>query len=69
MERRILSFDAPAAEEAAILMGERRRSGKPRDLRDTMIAGIALSQNATLATRNARHFDDLRIPVIDPWQS
>ncbi|HEY3241992.1 MAG TPA: hypothetical protein VGM03_01455 [Phycisphaerae bacterium] len=38
------------------------------DVRDTRIAGIALARNATLATRNVRHFRDLKIPVIDPWK-
>jgi predicted nucleic acid-binding protein len=32
-----------------------------------MIAGIALSTGASLATRNTRHFDDLSISLIDPW--
>ena len=30
-------------------------------------AGIALARRATLATRNAKHFDDLTTPVINPW--
>jgi len=34
-----------------------------------MIAGIALAQHATLVTRHVRHFDDLTLPVIDPWQA
>jgi toxin FitB len=34
-----------------------------------MIAGIAISRRATLATRNTRHFADLSIPIIDPWTS
>ena len=49
-------------------MASRTRSGRPREVRDTMIAGIALAQRATLATRNTRHFDDLSVPVINPWQ-
>ena len=69
LERRILSFDQAAAEEAALLMDLRRRAGRPGELRDTMIAGIALAQGATLATRNVRHFDDLRVPVVDPWRT
>jgi predicted nucleic acid-binding protein len=36
-------------------------------MRDTQIAGIAVSRHATLATRNVRHFSDLKVPVIDPW--
>jgi toxin FitB len=69
IERRILSFDETAAEHAASLMAARQRSGRAGDLRDTMIAGIALAQHATLATRNVRHFDDLTLPVVDPWQA
>ena|SRR5271166_5192391 len=69
LERRILTFDEAAAEEAATLMASRRRSGRSGELRDSMIAGIALAQRATLATRNVRHFDDLAVPVVDPWQA
>jgi predicted nucleic acid-binding protein len=69
MERRVLPFDEAAAEEAALLMGARHRSGRPGELRDTMIASIALAQRATLATRNVRHFDDLDVPVVDPWRA
>jgi predicted nucleic acid-binding protein len=69
MERRVLPFDEAAAEEAALLMSARHRSGRLGELRDTMIAGIALAQRATLATRNVRHFDDLRVPVVDPWRA
>ena len=32
-----------------------------------MIAGIALAQHATLATRNTAHFDDISVPLINPW--
>ena len=69
LEQRVLSFDQPAAEDAANLTAVRLRVGLPRDLRDTMIAGIAQSQRGTLATRNVQHFDDLDVPVIDPWQA
>jgi toxin FitB len=65
--RRVLPFDGLAAEQTATLMAARRVEGRPRDLRDTMIAGIAQAQRATLATRNVRHFDDVTVPVVDPW--
>ena len=68
LEHRVLAFDQAAAEEAAVLMVSRRRNGRVRDLRDTMIAGIAMAQRATLATRNVRHFDDIGVPVVDPWR-
>ena len=67
LESRILLFDRPAAEHAALLMARRKSAGRPIDLRDTMIGGIALAQRATIATRNVRHFADLDVPVVDPW--
>lgn len=68
LENRVLDFDSAAATEAAALAAERQKAGRPVDVRDTQIAGIALARNATLATRNVRHFRDLKIPVIDPWK-
>ena len=41
--------------------------GKPVDFRDVEIAGIVAARRATLATRNVRHFQDLRIELVDPW--
>jgi predicted nucleic acid-binding protein len=65
--QRVANFDAAAAEQASNLMAERHKKGRPVDLRDTMIAGIALAQRAVLATRNAAHFEDTAIPLLDPW--
>jgi predicted nucleic acid-binding protein len=69
LENRVLDFDSAAAVEAASLAAERQRAGRPVDMRDTQIAGIALARHATLATRNVRHFLDLKVPVVDPWQA
>jgi hypothetical protein len=49
------------------LMAARKMQGRPRDLRDTMIAGIVRAHHATLATRNLSHFDDISAPLVDPW--
>ena len=67
LEGRVLDFDAAAATAAADLAAARQRAGRPADMRDTQIAGIAVARRATLATRNVRHFEDLAVPVIDPW--
>jgi toxin FitB len=67
LDGRILPFDAVAADETAVLMSERRKSGRTGDLRDGMIAGIAIARHATLATHNTRHFADLTVAVVDPW--
>lgn len=67
LQNRVLVFDANAASHAAQLAADRKARGHPVDMRDTFIAGIALARRATLATRNVRHFDDLSVPVVDPW--
>lgn len=67
--QRIAAFDRSAAEAAADLMAQRKRKGTPREMRDTMIAGIALSRRAGLATRNVRDFADAGIEIVNPWQS
>lgn len=67
LENRVLLFDVDAAAQAAQLAADRKARGRPVDMRDTFIAAIALARRATLATRNTRHFDDLRVPVVNPW--
>ena len=46
---------------------QRLKSGRPRDRRDTMIAGIVLANHAALATRNVKHFEDIAKSVVNPW--
>jgi predicted nucleic acid-binding protein len=69
IEDRIVPFDSTAAVHAGDIMAERQRKGRPIEIRDTMIAGIALATHATLATRNVADFEDLSIPVVNPWAS
>lgn len=67
LEDRVAAFDLAAAHEAGELMAARLRRGRPVEIRDTMIAGIALAHNASLATRNTRDFEDSRVPLVNPW--
>lgn len=67
LQNRVLNFDSAAAIEAASLAAVRQQTGMTVDIRDTQIAGIAQARRATLATHNIRHFSDLTVPVIDPW--
>ena len=64
---RVAPFDTAAAQYSADLMASRHKKGRPVELRDTMIAGIALACHAALATRNVLHFEDLSVPVVNPW--
>jgi predicted nucleic acid-binding protein len=68
-EGRILPFERGAARAAAALAARRRQQGRPIDIRDALIAGIASARRATLATRNTRHFADLGLTLIDPWSA
>ncbi|HTC46727.1 MAG TPA: type II toxin-antitoxin system VapC family toxin [Candidatus Aquilonibacter sp.] len=67
IDHRIAPFDTEAAQKASSLMASRKLKGRPRELRDTMIAGIVLARHATFATRNIAHFDDVSATLIDPW--
>jgi predicted nucleic acid-binding protein len=67
IQGRIVNYDSAAAACAAELAAARQKRGRPGELRDTMIAGIAVASHATLATRNVRHFEDIAVPVVNPW--
>lgn len=67
LDHRIAPFDEVAAVHAADLIAARQRRGRPRELRDTMIAGIVMARHAALATRNVAHFDDISAAVLNPW--
>lgn len=68
LDGRIQFFDRAAADAAGTIAAERQRIGRTIEIRDVQIAGIASARKATLATRNIRHFEDLGIHLIDPWQ-
>ena len=65
---RILALDRPAAESAARLRAQARRMGRPLDLGDALIAGIAQSNVLTIASRNVCDFDYVDVTVISPWE-
>jgi predicted nucleic acid-binding protein len=69
IEHRVASFDEAAAGQAADLMASRQNAGRPGDLRDTMIAGIVVARQATIATRNTTHFRDISATVVNPWDA
>jgi toxin FitB len=66
---RVQSFDQTAALAAASIAAARQRVGRPVEIRDVQIAGIATARRATLATRNTRHFADLDVELVDPWSA
>mgnify|MGYP001554295201 CR=1 FL=1 len=66
-EQRILPFDALALVHYGRIVLLRRRGGRPVDTPDALIAAIAASNGAKLATRDTRDFEGLGPGLIDPW--
>lgn len=64
----VLNFDSEAADMYADIAAARRTAGRPISQFDAMIAAMARSRGASLATRNAKDFDDCGVDVINPWK-
>lgn len=63
----VLPYDGGAANAHAGFAAARRAQGRPVGMADAMIAGIARSRGAALATRNVRDFEGCGVTLIDPW--
>jgi predicted nucleic acid-binding protein len=64
----VLSFDSEAADMYADIAASRRTAGKPISQFDAMIVAMARSRGASLATRNAKDFENCGVDVINPWK-
>jgi predicted nucleic acid-binding protein len=69
LDGRVQPFDELAAAVAASMAAVRQQAGRPVDVRDVQLAGIAVARRAVLATRNTRHFDGFGVDLIDPWSA
>ena len=63
----ILDFDTVAARQTGELSAIAHNLGRPVEIRDSQIAGIVSAHQATLATRNTKHFADAGIVLVNPW--
>ena len=52
-----LPLDEPCADRAALVRRSLEKTGAAIGMADSLIAGIALVHNATLLTRNRKHFE------------
>lgn len=65
---RVLGFEVEAARAYATLASERERAGNQLGAIDGLIAAIALTHRAAIATRD-RGFAGCGVTVIDPWDT
>jgi tRNA(fMet)-specific endonuclease VapC len=63
----VLPFASKEAEAAAIIRAELENIGTPIGPYDTLIAGIALSFNATLVTHNTMEFSRVAGLSLEDW--
>lgn len=64
-----LPSEPESARLAGRLIAHRESMGRPLDTSGAMIAAIALSHGATLATRNTRDFEGLDLKLANPFEA
>jgi hypothetical protein len=64
---RILSFDQPAVPHYGRVTADRERQGRRIGQMDALIAAIALSHGAGIATRDVSDFAGIDLAVINPF--
>ena len=64
---RILAVDEKTAFAWGDLMAEAKRRGTGLASMDGLLAAAALAHGLTLVTRNLRDFQELGVPLFDPW--
>jgi toxin FitB len=65
---RVFDFDTAAANAYGDVVVARERIGRPLEGFDGLIAAIARSRGATIATRNVNDFEECGIAITNPWR-
>jgi predicted nucleic acid-binding protein len=66
---RILQFDVAATIAYSRLVVRREQLGRRIELMDALIAAIALTHGAAVATRDTQDFAELGLDLINPFES
>jgi hypothetical protein len=66
-DKRLLTFDAKAADRYGELVAARELAGRPISVADAIIASLASVHRATLATPNSRDFEGCGLHVVNPY--
>jgi toxin FitB len=68
-EGQVLSFDSDAADAFADISASRRAAGRPISQFDAMIAAMARSRGAGIATRDVADFNGCDVDIVNPWKA
>jgi predicted nucleic acid-binding protein len=66
---RIFPVDEAVADRWGWLASEAKRKGKPLAIVDGLLAATALQHDLTIASRNSSDFQNVAVPVFNPWVS
>ena len=66
---RVLPVTQAIATRWGRLDGLRQLSGRPLSAADGMIAATALEHGLTVVTRNVKDFEQLGVPILNPWNA
>ena len=64
-----IDFDSKAASSWARLLAHLKSKGYAMPIKDSLIAASAIAHNLTVATRNTRDFKNVRVPLINPFET
>jgi len=64
---KVIPFAAKEARAAAMIRADLESKGTPIGPFDTLIAGTAMSENATLVTHNTKEFKRVNELIIEDW--
>lgn len=69
-DRSILEFDIAAADAHGWLQARAKKAtGRRMPELDALIAAIAMTHSASIATRNIRDFETTGLTLINPWET
>jgi hypothetical protein len=66
---RIIDVDIQVAETGGRMRAFEKSNGRILAELDALIAATAMVKGATLVTRNTKDFEQLSIPMLNPWQA
>lgn len=64
---KVMVLDSDAARVSGEVAARGKLTGSQIGLGDCMIAGIAIANNASVVTRNVKHFATTGATIVNPW--